>query len=143
MEEVVIGGNTYRIGKIDVIKQFHVARRLAAVLTECGPLLMAAMKANNGEQIEADPLKLFEPMAKAVGALTDTDADYVIKTCLSVVSRQQGDRWAIVQAPNGKLMFEDIELPTMINIVGNVIRVNLANFTLANAPTLAARPPAA
>lgn len=116
--ETTINGATYRIGKLTVFQQFHIARRLAPVLFSLG-----AAAAN-----EEGGLQAFEPVADALSKMSDADSEYVLMSCLDVVHRKQGNDWANVRARGGGLMFDDISLGTMVQLTTAVIKENLGNF---------------
>ncbi len=62
--------------------------------------------------------------------------DTALNVCLGVVSRNMGgDRgWAPVVASNGALMFDDIDMGTMLQIVWHVIAAHrLVDFLAAGA----------
>lgn len=82
--------------------------------------------------LDMDVAEIIEPLAKALGAMSDADSRFVITTCLSKVQRATGTGdWASVTAANGGLMFADIEMPQMLQIVWKVIEVNLLSFSSA------------
>lgn len=116
--EFEVKGQAYRAGRLDAKRQFHVTRRLAPLLAAAGGSL---------EQIKTDPFSLFAPLAQGIASLPDADADFVIDTCLGVVQRKQGKSWAPVTSPGG-LMFEDIGMAEMLQIVGKVLAENLGGF---------------
>jgi hypothetical protein len=61
--------------------------------------------------------------------VSDSDTEYVIKKCMSVVLRKGTDgRPSKVQAPNGDLMFDDISLETMLELTVAIIEENLGDF---------------
>ncbi|HBW0960607.1 TPA: hypothetical protein MED93_005896, partial [Klebsiella pneumoniae] len=60
-------------------------------------------------------------------ALPDEDVNAVIHPCLSVVSRQHEKGWAKV-FDQGALMFDDIDLFTMLQLVARVVADSLGNF---------------
>jgi len=137
-----INGQQYQSGKLDAFKQFHVARRLAPLISG----VSAALKgdaAPSAEGAAADSVQpqpeqrkdfadFLEPMADALAHMPDADCDYILFTCLGVVKRQQGDGWAKVLAPGGRtLMFEDIDMGAMINITLKVIQENIGGFFFA------------
>ncbi|WP_374572789.1 phage tail assembly chaperone [Phenylobacterium sp.] len=121
MEAIEIAGHTYKIGRLDARRQFHVARRLVPIM---GALAGALQDAT------ANLLEALGPIGDAMAAMPDTDADYVVSACLSTVERQipGGAGWGPVQASNGGLMYDDIDLATMLRLVAAVIRENLGDF---------------
>jgi hypothetical protein len=124
MSDIEVNGNVYRIGRMDARKQFHVSRRLA-------PLLAGLGGAISGKK--ADAAATFQPIAEALAQMSDEDTDYILDNCLAVVSRQQGNQFAPVMARGGSMMFEDIDLPTMMQLTIAVIRENLGGFFPASA----------
>lgn len=113
--EFEIKGQQYRAGRLDAFKQFHVARRLA-------PLLGGIAKGGQG-----DFSAFLQPMAEALAGMPDADCDFILNTCLAVVQRQQGNAWAPI-IKGKELMFEDIDMGSMIQITIKVIQENLGSF---------------
>lgn len=117
--EFEIGGNTYRSGKMDTFKQFHVSRRLV-------PILGNVAVAVGGEASFDD---LVQPLMHGIASMTDADCDFILEACLKVVQRQQGNAWSPVYAgTNQALMFDDIDMSAMLQIAGKVIQDNLSGF---------------
>lgn len=120
--ETTIKGNTYRTGRLSAMQQFHVARRVAPALTG----LVSAFSGMGSSK--EDFAKALGPLADAVAQMPDADAEYVLGTCLSVVSRQtDSTTWAPVWR-EGRLAFDDIDLGTMIQLAAKVIQDNLGNI---------------
>jgi len=117
--EFEISGQTYRSGKLNARKQFHVARRLAPVLGG-----LADASAAGAESFS----KFLQPIADAISHMSDADCDYVLDNCLAVVSRQQGTAWAPIMASSKAIMFDDIDVGVMLKIAAKVIQGNLGNF---------------
>ncbi|MGI4812802.1 MAG: phage tail assembly chaperone [Janthinobacterium lividum] len=119
-EKVEVGGNLYRIGRMDVRKQFHVARRI-------GPAMLGFL---GGSMVKGAQLStMIGPVVDALSKMSDEDSDYVIDRCLAVVARaQNGGEWARVTAPDGGLMFQDIDLPQMLKLAQAVLAENLRGF---------------
>ena len=135
MSEFEINGQAYRAARLDAFKQFHIARRLA-------PLHAGLSKAMEGGAMGEDA---FSPaIAEAVAGMPDADCDYILQSCLAVVQRRQGDRWASIMAVGGRaLQFDDIDMGAMLQIAGQVITENLGGFFGASAdPSAATSPPA-
>jgi hypothetical protein len=126
---VEINGQSYRIGRLDAKKQFHVARRLAPLLAGLGGALKPEAKGF---------AELVSPIAEALAKMSDEDTDYVLDTCLMVVQRQQGEGWQNVMVKGGGLMFQDIDLPTMLRLAVAVIQQNLGSFFPGGPSTLTA-----
>jgi len=123
-ESFEVGGQTYRVGRMDAKKKFHVARRLA-------PLLPAMSALHSG----GDMMKSLAPVAESLSRMSEEDTDYVIDACLSVCQRlQPAGGWAPITAAGGRLMFQDIDMPEMIQLTVQAIRDNIGNFLPGAAP---------
>lgn len=136
MIEFEVGSHQYRAGKLDAFQQLHLSRKIAPLLPKLLPTIVQ-LAAARGEEDENDtPLDL-PALAASVGPLTETlaqmndaDVEYIFNTCLSVVSRQQQPSgWAPVwNKPSHSPMFEDLELPDLLQIVVKVVGDNLGPF---------------
>lgn len=135
-DTVEVGGFSYRIGRIDARKQFHVSRRLMPLLAGLGGA--AALKSQAG----ADGFKKFlVPISEVLSKMSDEDVDYVLDACLSVCQRlQPNGQGAPVMARGGGMMFNDIDMGQMVQLSVHVIRENLSGFFPA---ATAESPPAA
>ena len=120
--DITIAGNNYKTTKLDAFKQFHVSRRLAPALWA----LAGAASSDKGGDDSA--LMALEPVARAVSQMSDEDSEYVLKACLSVCNREQNGGWAKVMNGNGQMMFQDIDMPAMMQLTFAVIQDNLGNF---------------
>jgi len=129
MLEFDVDGHHYRARKMNAFQQFHVARRLAPLISEM--LQMGDALRAMGE----DPKKLIVPFADALSRVSDDDCNYVLGVCLSMVQRMQGGNgagiaWADAWSERAhRVMFEDIDnLQPMMEIVVNVLMDNLQGF---------------
>jgi hypothetical protein len=124
MNDIVeVGGQKYRIGRIDARKQFHVARRLAPLLAGMSgvPDKTAGFAAFLG------------PLTDALSGMSDEDVDYVLDICLGVCQRIQSNGHPAAVMVRGGLMFEDIDMGQMIQLAVKVIQENLGGFFLGAA----------
>jgi hypothetical protein len=143
MIEFTVGEHRYRSRKLNARQQFHVARRLGPLfgqLLTLGPALAQATEPRtNGEDTSdtataraaGDALEAF---TLALARVPDADCDYVLDRCMEATQRLQGGNgsgvaWADVwnQRAN-RLMFDDIDLPAMMQIASEVLRDNLSGF---------------
>jgi len=122
MISVTINNQNYRIGRLSALAQFHVSRRLGPVLAVTGSSLAGLKNAS-----DLDFADILEPIMGIVASMPDADVDYILFTCLSVVTKQQGDAWAPVSVGN-RLMFEDLDMPDMLRLVFQCLKENLGNF---------------
>ena len=131
MSEITINGIPYRTGRLNAIKQFHVMRRVMPVIAASGPALQTALAGLQGTG-EADLAKLFDalgPIADAVGNLSDEASNFVIGTCLGVVTTNRvGSVWAPLANAQGALMFDDLPLASVLKLVMLVLQENLGSF---------------
>lgn len=131
MIEIELNGQAYRLNKLNAMTQFHVSRKLASVLPSVLPLLssvrngaLAAAMAGDADELA----KAAEPFGKALAEMSDENANYVLNTCLSVVLRKQGDSWRPLQSPECVLLFDDVDLGTLLPLVFRVLKESLGGF---------------
>ena len=128
MTEIEVGGQLYRIGKLDAFKQFHVARRLAPIQLAMG-LSAGEMMAKGAEANETAMLgAIMGPIAEIVAKMPEDDVNYILRTCLAVCTRSQGEnKWARVMV-DANLMFADIDMTHMMRLTIEVVKENLGGF---------------
>lgn len=125
MDEVLINNKTYIIGKLNARTQFHVFRRLSG-------LFIGLIMNNNGGSIMEDiqNIKDIKPVIDTLTNLDDATLDYVIDRCCAVVKyRDENGHLFPIMASNGRFQYEDLSAPELIQIVGEVVKVNLNHFT--------------
>ena len=141
MAEFRIGEDNYRAEKLSPLKQLKIAKRLLGALGKLAtpaivPVIRQAMAESdgNGFRLSADDVVAVLPVIiEAVSTLSDNDAEVIILTAMSAVSRhdQRSDGWMPLTAPhngNPVLAFQDIDLSTMMQITYRVIAENLGSF---------------
>jgi hypothetical protein len=132
MIEFEIGGHTYKADKMSAMQQLHVSRRLAPVVPKILPAMAALAAATEQGETEMDLASMavaLQPAADALAAMSDDDSEYVYSACLSVVSRKESGAWASVWSSQRKaLMFEDLDLGVMTQLVFKVVGDSLAPF---------------
>jgi hypothetical protein len=127
MAQFELNGAAYTSGRLDAMKQFHVTRRLLPILAEMG--MSASMLAQlREEEATGGIVGVMGPVMDIISKMPDEDVEYIVRTCLAVVKRQQGEAWAPVQAANGHLMFADIDMTVMIRLTIEVLKGNLEGF---------------
>ncbi|HEC2581788.1 TPA: hypothetical protein R2K48_004373 [Raoultella ornithinolytica] len=140
--EFQIKGVNYRAAKLDVFQQLKVSRKLLPVLaglvSEFGTLKTQAVAGNSGAVMES----VLPKIADTLAALPDDDVNAVIFPCLGVVSRQHEKGWVKV-FDQGVLMFDDIDLFTMLQLVARVVADSLGNFLKELPASETPTPPAA
>lgn len=116
MKTVEINGKSYTLRKMPVMKQFHVARRISPIIAK---------------MVSGDTM---DEAVKELATLSDKDSEYVLSSCLDVVTYrdEENKRDFPVQASNGMLAYDHIDLAVMLSLVAEVLRFNLEGFM--NAP---------
>jgi len=108
MAEITINGNLYRTGKLSVMDQFFVTKRLLPVLSGAGSL---------------------QGVVAALATVSDEDCTFVIGKCLSLCLREQHGSWtSIWNARINQLQFDDIDMGQMINLTTTTLQENLGPF---------------
>ena len=126
------GGIDFKIGKINAFKQFHIARRLAPILADMLPGMkkMQAIKDDNlTEDQRLDQIaEIAGPIMNGLSKLSDSDADFVLMGLLAAAElKQPTGNWARIVV-DGRLMFDNLDLPTMLQVAGRVFMENIAGF---------------
>lgn len=134
--EFSLKGNNYRLAKLSVFDQLKVTRKLlpvlAGLMADFGSLkaLLPADGKIDGKKMD-DLAPFFETVlpriADALSSLSEADTNAIIHPCLAVVSRQHMKGWTPVFG-SGELMFDDIDLMTMLQLVARVVADSLGNF---------------
>lgn len=146
MEEFTIEGFRYRIvGKLDALRQFHVVRRLAPLLSAFVNVDLAALReaaaaaadpaaaaAADADPRAGEAMRLLLPaLADALAHMTDDDTNYVVGACIGLVERDVGGGagWGPVWNPAAKQMqYQDISFLAMLQLLGRVLMRNVGDF---------------
>jgi hypothetical protein len=134
-----LDGKTYQISRLTPKKAFHVARRLAPFLGAILPHLRTLFeKGDDGKPPAPDTFlergaELLPAIADIIAKMPNDDCDFIIDNCLSVVSIKQ-DRGSAPVISNGTLMFDFIDLKTMMQLTAEVVKVNLSDFFPTSPP---------
>jgi hypothetical protein len=153
-----VGDNEYRSDKLDAFAQFHISRRLLPVLTSFGDILLhqdaavrAAIMGGDADDPAAQELvsaalldlDSMRPTLEAIAKMPDDDANYVLHGVLKVTHRANvgpgGEivSWSPVFNTNAKrVMYDDIELMEMLQILRAVLTESLGRFFSAPQSTL-------
>lgn len=126
--ELTLNGQTYRVDRLNAFQQFHVARRLAPALWALGKGAMLNAQAAGASFSDAVALGAIGPLVEVIAKMSNEESEYVLAACLGVCYRQSGNGWQKVYAEGGGLMFQDIDLPTMMQLTVAAIQENLGNF---------------
>lgn len=131
--EFEIGGKKFQLNKVNAIKQFHIVRRMAPILTKMVPSIgkikdneKSKTELSDGEKLE-HIAEVAIPFMDGFAKLSDADSEIVLYGLLSCVQVQQAGNWAWVVV-NSNLMFDDLDLPTMLQIAYKSFMFNLSGF---------------
>ncbi|MBP2167726.1 hypothetical protein J2125_000918 [Erwinia toletana] len=125
--EFELKGQQYRAAKLSVFDQLKVSRKLLPVLAGMLADFQAVRAVAQGGDLYQAIEAVLPKIADALAEMSEEDTNAIIFPCLSVVSRQHGKGWTPLFT-QGALMFDDIELFSMLQIVGRVVGDSLGNF---------------
>lgn len=122
MNTIEVAGQTYQVNEMPAMKQAHVVRRLLPLADILMDIVGNLRERPAGSVDAAGTFKAFAPLLKAIGTLSDADAEFIFQACLAATSRQQGAGWAATW-PVGQTrpMFQDIGALEMYEITGRVL----------------------
>ncbi|SKA20347.1 phage tail assembly chaperone [Pantoea eucalypti] len=140
--EFEIKGVNYRTSKLSVFDQLKVSRKLLPVLAGLLGDFQALKSATQGGDVYKAIETALPKIAESLADMSEEDTNAIILPCLSVVARQNGKVWTPVMSQN-ELMFDDIDLMSMLQIVGRVVGDSLGNFLPATPDKEIASQPAA
>ena len=122
-----IKGVQYRTAKLSVFDQLKVSRKLLPVLAGMLADFQGIKAAAEGGDVYKAMETALPKIADSLAGMSEEDTNAIIFPCLSVVSRQNGKSWSPVMS-QGTLMFDDIDLMSMLQMVGRVVGDSLGNF---------------
>ncbi len=135
--EFTVNDLNFKVRKIDPFKQFHIVRRLAPILSELLPSLGKIKATMKGEEPGSENMteeekwqqigEIAQPLLMGLSKLNDADSDKVLYSLLSGVEIQQGPGWAPV-SDGSIMMFQNLELPALLQIAGRSFMFNMAGF---------------
>lgn len=130
------GGKSFKVGKIDAFKQFHIVRRLGPILGDIIPIAqkLKGLDKNSDELSEQDKFdkiaELISPIMGGIAKLSDEDANLVLLGLCSAVELYQDaplNCWAPIS--DGKhLRIQTLELPELLMVAGKAFAFNLTSF---------------
>lgn len=130
--EFEIKGIRYSAAKLSVFDQLKVSRKVLPVLAGMLGDFQALRESSKGGNVYSTVETVLPKIADAVAGLSEEDTNAIIFPCLAVVSRRhEKDTWVPVFR-DGVLAFDDIDLMSMLQIVGRVIGDSLGNFLPAS-----------
>lgn len=132
--EFEVNGIKYRVAKLDAMKQFHVARKLAPIFSMFAEHFGKAPGGKASAAQDIDFMSVLGPLAEAIGNLPDASAEFIINTCLDAVTRLDGAGWAKVRTT--QIMYPDIDMTVMLQLVWRVLEANLSAFFSADRSAL-------
>lgn len=128
-----IGERQFKLSKINAMKQYHIVRRIAPILGEMLPAMKDIAKAHESKSMTEDEkldqaVRFAGPIMNGLSKLSDKDSEVVLYGLLAAVEIKQAEgNWAkIVQ--NDQLMFDNLDLPLMLQAAGRSFMYNMAGF---------------
>ena len=128
-----IEGHDYQIGILDVMIQFHIARRLAPLMAQLGTAALSKIGTARLSEGNFGPdllVVILGPIAEVISQMSDEDAEYIINNCLAVAMREQKPAgWVpVVARGTNRRMFDDMKLTELLGITIATIEENLGDF---------------
>ena len=116
-------GKQYQVRRIDVFSQLSLVAKLSMVLA-------TVSEQKDKELLIANFAKFFAAFA---ASMSKEDLNEIFKLSLSSIYRRNKTTWQPIYK-NGAMLFQDIDLKTMLNLVWRVIEVNKLNdfFTISD-----------
>jgi hypothetical protein len=128
-KELTLHNIDFRIGRLNVFDQADVSRVIAPFIPSLIPMFKAFGSASESDAKMAELISASQPFLDAMARMSRDDSRFVISTCLSVVRRRQGEAWSIVYNRDaGTMMFDDLDLSSVLPLVVRVVRDNLGPF---------------
>ena len=115
MGEVTTTSGTYRFGKLTPKQQLHIARRIAPLAT--------SFKGGTDTEVAS-------AFTQHIASMTDAEIDAIVDPCLAICHRKMAEGvWSPLVAPGtSTLMYEDLGVQDIFEIVIAVLKENLGNF---------------
>ena len=116
-------GKQYQVRRIDVFSQLSLVAKLSMVLA-------TVSEQKDKELLISNFAKFFAAFA---ASMSKEDLNEIFKLSLSSIYRRNKTTWQPIYK-NGAMLFQDIDLKTMLNLVWRVIEVNKLNdfFTISD-----------
>lgn len=139
MELKDLAGHTYEIGKLPLFKQMHVARKLAPLLGT-----VATIKQMGGAGLGGAFEQFAGPIAQTLAKMSDEEVEQIIGDCLACVRRKIKEiGWMPMWNAQAKsLQYDDIDLPTMLQLVYAVLEGSIGHFLPVSLGASPEQPPA-
>lgn len=128
-----IKGVKFKLHKIDAFKQFHIVRRLGPLLGDIIPVAQKLGKLDQEKITDQEKFDSFaqmiSPIMNGLSKLSDADANVILLgLCSSVEMYQEtSGNWGRV-ATSEILCFQNLSLPTLLQIAGKAFTFNLTDF---------------
>jgi len=134
--EIIVSGQKYRIGVLDVFDQFHVSRHLSPMLVKSVEALKEkGMKVSDFRDMNAsldEKIDLFLNIADSftveLSTMDEKSVNFILNTCLEACMRYDSGAWAQVKAKKSPVMYKDIQMFEMMQLVFAVIKENMSDF---------------
>lgn len=117
MHEFEVNGHRYVSTPMNARDQYRVAKRLGVAAG-----LLQDVNWDKGSKAFVIPFIL------ASSRMPDEQSDYIIDTCLNTVRLMTDNNTPAPLMAKGQMMRQDMSMNEMLEIVGRVLRANLADF---------------
>lgn len=128
-----IGERQFKLSKINAMKQYHIVRRIAPILGDMLPAMKDIAKAHDSKDMTEEQklekaVQFAGPIMTGISKLSDKDSEVVLYGLLAAVEIKQAEgNWAKIVVGD-QLMFDNLDLPTMLQAAGRSFMFNMAGF---------------
>lgn len=121
LRTLTVGGIEYSVERLNAFDQYNVAKKLSTVL-----LLLSSIQKKEGAEGAPSALEFSKLLLAGTANLTNEDTNFVNRVCLTAVRRkQQGGAYAaMVESRTGQLMFDDIGVRELAELVWGVVEAH-------------------
>lgn len=130
-KEFTHDGHTYLIGTVDAIEQFHLFRRLTPLVSAMGLEMFKLLTGgkDTSTMSKTDWIVVAAPILGEMAKMPQDDVNYLIAGTLRVVRIKEGSVVApVYHQESNTLMRQDLGMPTMLRLMVEVLRHNMADF---------------
>jgi hypothetical protein len=134
MDEFTIGSQKFKLNRINAMIQFHIVRRIGPLLADLMSTMAQISKKNVDALSEDEKLQEFsliaEPVMRGLSRLSDQDSEYVLYRLLAAVEihQPQFNVWSVVAKADTGILFQDLEMPVLLQLAGRSLMYNLKGF---------------
>jgi hypothetical protein len=119
MADFTVGGKQFKTKHMDLFVQAKVVKRFGRL-----GFIMSFIQESltKGEPLDKTIVTNIPAIMMAVGSLNDPDFEFIRDACLDAVQVQLNGSWGPLRSSSGALMWGDMSLMELCQVLGHVIR---------------------